>query len=107
MENDLDEELARRETVLRSAQAQLSEASSETYEQAAQFVEGAQARVDNVRGEFLPEACREALGLLVEHATHEWLESHPLPTSEGRREFVDLNIKVQLLGTLFHPELEF
>ncbi len=109
MENDPAEELARRESVLRNAQAKLRNASSETYEDAAHLVEGAQRRVDNARGEFLPEACRDALRLLVDHASDKWLDSHRSPSGsdpETRRAFVELNIKVQLLGAVFHPELE-
>ncbi len=109
MENEPAEKLARRESFLRSAQADLRNASPETYVDAAHLVEAAQGRVDNARSEFLPEACQDALRILVDHASNEWLASHPSPTGsdpETRRAFAEVNIKIQLLRALFHPELE-
>ncbi len=109
MENDAREELARCESVLRRAQAELRHAGPETYRHAAFFVEGAQGRVDYARSEFLPEACKDALRILVDYASNQWLASHPSPRGsdpETRRTFVEVNVKTQLLGTLFHPKLE-
>lgn len=72
------------------------------------FVEFAEAAVDGARADLLPERCREALELLAEHATDEWLDRYG-SRDEGRRRAVRptvlLNIESQLARALFRPDL--
>ena len=128
------EELARLKETLRAAKAREAEAEAEV-EKARLFVDNArewlpeddeaeaQARVadaemhvrvieraiDKARADLLPEPCREALRLLAEHATDEWLDRYGSP-DEARRKVVRstvlINIEAQLATTMFRPKLE-
>jgi DNA repair exonuclease SbcCD ATPase subunit len=72
------------------------------------FVEFAEAAVDDARADLLPERAREALELLAEHATDEWLDRYA-SRDEGRRTAVRptvlLNIKSQLARAMLRPDL--
>ena len=65
--------------------------------------------VNRARGDLLPEPCQDALELLAEHATDEWLDRYG-PSDEPRRMFlrpeIAMNIEAQLLSTMFRPRLE-
>lgn len=71
-------------------------------------VQFAEAAVDGARADLLPERCREALDLLAEHATDEWLERYGSPDERRRsvvRPTVALNIKSKLVRAMFRPDL--
>ena len=101
----ISDELARFEATLRSAQDQLSQADKDRRIASAK-VEIFQGAVDLARGQLLPEPCRDALKLLVEHASDEWLGHDPTPDSAERREFAHQNVEAQLLATLLRPNLD-
>lgn len=64
--------------------------------------------VDKVGPDLLPEPWREALKLLAEHATDEWLERYGAPDPARRkavRPQVLANIEGQLARTMFRPDL--
>ena len=64
---------------------------------------------DKARGKLLSSECRDALDVLVEFATEEWLREQPPPEdAEMRRHYrhyCRINIEGQVLQTLFHPQL--
>lgn len=72
------------------------------------FVEFAEAAIDDARADLLPAPCREALELLAEHATDEWLDRYG-SRDEGRRRAVRptvlLNIEHHLARAMFRPDL--
>ena len=100
--------LARFESILSSAQEQLAEARTDEEKRILSAkVETFQSAVDLARGQLLPDACRDALKLLVEHASDEWLARHPSSEDpEGRHEFVQQTIELQLLASLFRPNVD-
>lgn len=64
--------------------------------------------VDDARADLVPERFWEALTLLAEHATDEWLSRNGPPDPARRnvvRRQILINIKAQLQATMFHPQL--
>ncbi len=104
------EQLSRQEQRLRGAQRRYDEADTDKEREMREaFVVISQRQVDRARGDVLPERCREALGVLVDYATEEWLNAQPPAEDSDRRQWYRrhcaTNIDAQLLDALFHPGL--
>ncbi len=104
------EELSRQEQRLREAQRQYRKATTEEERRKLEVrVDISQSIVDSARGAVLPASCREALNVLVDFATEEWLKGQPPPEDPDHRRWYQQhgssNIENQLLSVLFHPAL--
>ena len=105
--SELDDELAREKERLREAQEQLTNASGDQRAVREAVVRCLEGAIIDLRGELLPKECQEALNVLVGRASDAWLAEHPGSGDPARRrQFVEDNIRSQLVEVLFHPRLD-